>query len=806
MTLFRSWRRWSLPALLAIAAAPVSGSFPGTDLFVASVGNGPGLSDSEWSATLWIHNPGSEPANVQVSLLLRNQTNGSTPYVFNTSVAAGDTIRVDDPVATLFGVVGFGALHLVADRPLLAASRVFSTPPAGAEEDTVGQYFAAVPASFALRAGESSQLLGVFQTLPAEQSPFRYNFGFVEARGGAAVVRVTVRDGLGAPLASRDYSLGSFDVRQYAFALEFAGLSTDNARLEVEVLSGDGGVVAFGSGLANRSNDPSTFEMAFDPSRLAGASAAVVHDGTLTGDGTAESPLGVGPASIGEAQLEDASVTHPKIAAGDGPTARAEVSAAALADGPWVLFSDGVNLYWDEVWMGDITAVTAGQGLTGGGTEGDVSLKVEVPLVLAADTADPAVEVSNATGTAVLGFSANWIGVGGSGKASGVVGETTTGAGVTGVAVGPGGGNAVEAHSDSGVGVFTSGQPAVKAWYRPDDSRVAELGSAVAGVFGGNQQGPGVLGTSQLSHGVEGSSAQGWGVYGHSSAGDGVFGTSSSSGAAGVRGTNTTGDGVVGESAHVGMSGVYGASSVMGGHGVTGRNTAGDAWGFLAESTGNLDLGAYGSANTGVRGDGTNIGVLGIALNETAQGVVGVNFSSDFGGYAGKFEGDVYVSGSLVKGGGSFRIDYPLDPEHRYLTHSFVESPDMMNIYNGNAILDGAGEATVLLPEWFEALNRDFRYQLTPIGSPAPGLHVAEEIASGRFRIAGGQPGQKVSWQVTGVRQDAWAEAHRVVVESEKPPSEQGLLLHPVEHGMPREMGVFHAELERLTRSIAVRE
>ncbi len=74
----------------------------------------------------------------------------------------------------------------------------------------------------------------------------------------------------------------------------------------------------------------------------------------------------------------------------------------------------------------------------------------------------------------------------------------------------------------------------------------------------------------------------------------------------------------------------------------------------------------------------------------------------------------------------------------------------MMNVYNGNAVLDERGEAWVELPEWFEALNRDFRYQLTAIGAPGPSLHVGAKIEGNRFQIGGGGPGLEVSWQVTG--------------------------------------------------------
>jgi hypothetical protein len=148
--------------------------------------------------------------------------------------------------------------------------------------------------------------------------------------------------------------------------------------------------------------------------------------------------------------------------------------------------------------------------------------------------------------------------------------------------------------------------------------------------------------------------------------------------------------------------------------------------------------------------------------------------------------GNLTVDGSLSKGSGSFKIDHPLDPTTKYLYHSFVESPDMMNVYNGNAVLDENGEAVVELAEWFEALNSDFRYQLTTIGGFAP-VYVAEEINSNHFRIAGGQPGMKVSWQVTGIRQDAYARARRIPVEEMKPENERGTYLYPEVFGQPEE-------------------
>jgi hypothetical protein len=176
-----------------------------------------------------------------------------------------------------------------------------------------------------------------------------------------------------------------------------------------------------------------------------------------------------------------------------------------------------------------------------------------------------------------------------------------------------------------------------------------------------------------------------------------------------------------------------------------------------------------------------------IAVNQNTNGV-GVRGIGAL--YAGQFAGDVQVTGTLSKGGGAFQIDHPLDPANKYLLHSFVESPDMMNIYNGNVTLDASGEASVTMPDWFESLNRDFRYQLTAIGAPGPNLYVAQEIVGNRFTIAGGTPNGKVSWQVTGIRQDPWANANRIPVEKDKAPHEIGRYLHPAARGLSSEMGV----------------
>jgi hypothetical protein len=122
--------------------------------------------------------------------------------------------------------------------------------------------------------------------------------------------------------------------------------------------------------------------------------------------------------------------------------------------------------------------------------------------------------------------------------------------------------------------------------------------------------------------------------------------------------------------------------------------------------------------------------------------------------------------------------------------HHAVESSERKNVYDGVVQLDGFGEAWVDLPEWFEALNGDFRYQLTAVGGSAPDLHVAEELSENRFKIAGGEEGMKVCWQVTGSRKDSWAAANPLEVEQEKREEERGRYLEPSLYDAPEEQRV----------------
>ncbi|MDT8394706.1 MAG: hypothetical protein RQ761_12755 [Bacteroidales bacterium] len=237
----------------------------------------------------------------------------------------------------------------------------------------------------------------------------------------------------------------------------------------------------------------------------------------------------------------------------------------------------------------------------------------------------------------------------------------------------------------------------------------------------------------------------------------------------------------------------------------SGQTMSPAVFGWAENNTSNISSGVLGHAysttsdfNEGVFGEGgggiyNNYGIYGVGYGQSGSNysiaVYGADEGSATTNYAAYFSGDVHVSGTFSKSGGSFKIDHPKDPENKYLVHSFVESPDMMNIYNGNIETGANGYATVELPAYFDMLNIDFRYQLTVIGEFAQAI-VKEEISGNHFTIQTDKPHVKVSWQITGVRNDAWAQANRIQPEVDKPAHEKGLYMHPELFGKAVDKGL----------------
>ena len=644
MTRLKGLAAWSLSVL--VAASSWAG-FAGTDLFVPMAGRQAGVFPSDWYTTVWVHNPGAVDATARVYFLERNTANPSPPWV-DVLVPAGDTKKIENVVEDLFGKQAFGALRFVCTpQKLVVSARVYSKGAGSGEKDSVGQDFAAVPASFAIGVGEKSRILGVHQTVPTGDSDYRYNFGFVETTGKTATVRVSAYDGNGAFQGSKDFTVREWSQRQVAFRDHFPGVSTENSRLEVEVISGQGRVISYGSGIANGSQDPTTYEMAYADTLL--GISGVVHDATLVGDGTAGAPLG----------LADGAVTLPKLAATNTPAPVPQGVKEQAISGPKVLTTtDGVTLSWQAA-GGDITSVNAGSGLAGGAAAGDATLGVAPLGITSSMLVNGAVtDAKVASGIAYSKLSGAPGSLPPSGAAGGALSGSYPNPGIAGgqivtsvnglkdavtLAAGP---NTTITPSGNTLTIASNGLTLPYSWSAGSPSSMLEVNNtgsgraivgtsatgvalrAETGCSSGNDCFPAVSGVSTFfntggSLGICFAGVYGWGpshgVRGDSAAGQGVFGTSE------------TGDGVRGYS-----TGSFGTAAV---HGIGGGPNSTAIWG----------QGYGGGANQ-----------------------------------AGYFAGNVAVTGTLTKGGGSFKIDHPLDPAHRYLSHSFVESPDMMNVYNGN--------------------------------------------------------------------------------------------------------------------------
>lgn len=324
------------------------------------------------------------------------------------------------------------------------------------------------------------------------------------------------------------------------------------------------------------------------------------------------------------------------------------------------------------------------------------------------------------------------------------------------------------------------------------------------GVWGSSdsEQGAGVLGwASSPTGGTDGVSGQsdspyGVGVNGYASSqtgsNSGVFGQSDS----------TEGVGVFGRAAALSGStyGLYGESTSISGAGAAGYATSftGRADGVFGRSDSSTGIGVNAWASSP---SGNAIGVYGQSDSNTGTGVYGRAASGSgvtFGVYGQSDSPDgygVYSDGSFAATGyKSFQIDHPLDPANKYLNHFSAEGPEAYLIYRGNIILDATGSALVKLPLYFESVNTDFTYQLTPVGTPMPELHVAAEVSGNAFKIAGGQAGGKVSWMVTGIRSDPWMREHGRPAEQEKPAELKGSYVHPDAYAATSTRANRHAE------------
>ncbi|MCH2021691.1 MAG: hypothetical protein MK207_04350 [Saprospiraceae bacterium] len=250
-------------------------------------------------------------------------------------------------------------------------------------------------------------------------------------------------------------------------------------------------------------------------------------------------------------------------------------------------------------------------------------------------------------------------------------------------------------------------------------------------------------------------------------------------------------------------------------------NTTGSAWGVAGQvaSTATAEAGLYGSnlrtnGGHGIYGVGFN-GVVGQTGQSTGYAVYGENLDNitPWGngvgvagkGYYGVLGEDrylgaaagaygLYSNGALgATGTKTFRIDHPQDPENKYLRHFSIESDEVLNVYRGTATFDVSGDAIISLPSYFNEININISYQITPIGAHMP-LFVKEKVnANNQFTISGGISGKEVSWAVYAERNDLYMQKHpdQKTVELEKRPQEKGKYLIPSLYGASNDKAIF---------------
>ncbi|MCZ7558574.1 MAG: hypothetical protein M5R41_19475 [Bacteroidia bacterium] len=569
-----------------------------------------------------------------------------------------------------------------------------------------------------------------------------------------------------------------------------------------------------------------------------GITGIIAGQGLSGGGNTGDVGIQVADAGITSAKLADGSVTKEKIAAPAG--------------------SDGKMLTWYSSGLQWTSAGGGGGGLTIPFAWNGNLADPTIAFFLENQGSGPAIGVRNLSGGTMVDLATSewqYRGIS-SGKKAGISCTTTDGTaimassqdgfGVSGSSVG---GRAISGTSTQSDGVFGITLASGKAGVYGSTSVLTGFG-----VYGHNNQAQsngrlgteksGVYGQSTANKGVfglQGSAAEligtPCGVYGQGAdrgvvgavpwtAGSpsgkvgvlgygevGVEGTVPGSGtnpplilSAGVQGRAHTVYGVAGSS--MSSNGVYGysnSSDAIYGRAKTdvkaavyGENDGSGSWGYIGGPYGAYGrFGAYagllGVSDAGVRAARTGTSTLASLVTSTHAGSFVGNV---------RVQGNLDVTGSIVGASKSFLIDHPRNPTEQYLKHVAIEGEEMLTLYSGNVMLDAQGEATVQLPEYFEDINTDIRYQLTCIGGWAQ-VYIAEKVRNNRFRIAGGTPGLEVSWQLSGVRQDAWARKNPLIPVMDKPASERGSYLHPEAWDQPESRGIGYEENERIRERLA---
>jgi hypothetical protein len=521
---------------LAVAIPTLAG-FASTEVFLPAVGRVTGQGGAQFYTTVWATNLTGAPETFTFQFLKQGQANGS-PASFQDTLAPGQTKVYENVIQSRLGLASaIGAARVTSTGEIFLSERIFNQAPGADLGNTEGLFFAGVPKTFSISAGQSASIQGLNQ---GGSENFRYNFALVETGGGSTTVNVQVFDGGGVLLGQKSFPLLPYEQLQPNVADVVPGFSSINARITATVTSGTGSVLLAGAQLANESQDSSGFEMSFRDDLLGGGTAGVSSLNGLAG------ALTIAHGANTTVNINGKTITIDAVAgSGTGLTAVAHDNSLAgsgtvpaplgIAIGQVVRSLNGLHDNLTLAAGSNVTLTPSGSTITiaasGGGG-------LTLPFSGSADSAESAFSITNThpSSLAVGIDGTGRIGVSGKGAEAGVLGlsppdslvDITDNVGVYGSSSG---GYGIYGVSQTGFGVH------------------GESASGIAGVEG--------VGYASIA-GVEGvgysSSASSYAVYGH------AYGNG-----AGVFGEAEHGAGVVGSS-HGGTYGVF----AYGGFGGTG--------------------------------------------------------------------------------------------------------------------------------------------------------------------------------------------------------------------------------------------
>jgi subtilisin-like proprotein convertase family protein len=210
---------------------------------IAAVAHTPGANGTSWQTDVRLFNGSNRKANVTAIFTRAGEEGWGHFAAVKLAVAPQQVMALDDVVATLMETSGVGQLEFLDDTDaLIVTSRTFTKVTTGGP-GTYGQFIGAVATTNATTLADVPHILST--------SGFRTNLGFAEVNGSDGTVRVTLFDAAsGSVVSQQNYPIVPFT--QMQFPATGAALMT----AELQVISGDARIVAYGSVIDNRSGDP----------------------------------------------------------------------------------------------------------------------------------------------------------------------------------------------------------------------------------------------------------------------------------------------------------------------------------------------------------------------------------------------------------------------------------------------------------------------------------------------------------------------------------------------------------------------